>query len=93
MKYVSDKDRKPFCTELKTICQAPTEEKALDALERVTKKWTMPICGWGQVYGELSLMYEGRLPERNPIFYRLLVHTLPKFNRFTPNASPVAAKG
>lgn len=26
-----------------------------------TKKWTVPICNWGQVYGELSIMYEGRL--------------------------------
>lgn len=26
-----------------------------------TKKWTMSIRNWGQVYGELSLMYEGRL--------------------------------
>ena len=40
MKYVADKDRKPFCTDLKTIYQAPTEEKALDALERVTEKWS-----------------------------------------------------
>ncbi|MDE5598888.1 MAG: IS256 family transposase, partial [Lachnospiraceae bacterium] len=139
MKYVSDKDRKPFCADLKTIYQAPTEEKALDALEQVTekwsekypnsmkswkqnwdaispilkfsatvrkviyttnaieslnaayrklnrqrsvfpsdtalikalylstfeatKKWTMPIRNWGQVYGELSIMYEGRLPD------------------------------
>lgn len=139
LKYVADKDRKPFATDLKTIYQAPTEEKALEALERVTakwterypnsmkswkhnwdaispifkfsaevrkviyttnaieslnatyrklnrqrsvfpsdtallkalylstfeatKKWTMPIRNWGQVYGELSIMYEGRLPE------------------------------
>ena len=28
-----------------------------------TKKWTMPIRNWAQVYGELSIMYEGRLPE------------------------------
>ena len=139
MKYVADKDRKPFCTDLKTIYQVPTEEKALDALERVTekwsekylnsmkswkqnwdaispifkfsaevrkviyttnaieslnatyrklnrqrsifpsdtallkalylftfeatKKWTMPLRNWGQVYGELSIMYEGCLPE------------------------------
>lgn len=138
LKYVSDKDRKLFAADLKTIYQAPTEEKALEALERgtkkwsekypnsmkswhqnwdaivpifkfsttvrkviyttnaieslnatyrklnrqrsvfpsdtallkalylstfeVTKKWTMPIRNWGQVYGELSLMYEGRLP-------------------------------
>lgn len=139
MKYVADKDRKPFCADLKTIYEAPTEEKALAALEHVTekwsgkypnsmkswkqnwdaitpifkfsttvrkviyttnaieslnatyrklnrqrsvfpsdtallkalylstfeaaKKWTMPIRNWGQVYGELSIMYEGRLPE------------------------------
>ena len=139
LKYVSDKDRKPFAADLKTIYQAATEEAALDALERVTqkwsakypnsmkswktnwdaispifkfsvnvrkviyttnaieslnatyrklnrqrsvfpsdtallkalylstfeatKKWTLPIRDWGQVYGELSIMYEGRLPE------------------------------
>ena len=33
MKYVSDKDRKPFCADLKTIYHAATEEKALEALE------------------------------------------------------------
>ena len=26
-----------------------------------TKKWTMPIRNWGQVYGELSVMYEDRI--------------------------------
>lgn len=38
MKYVADKDRKPFCADLKTIYHAPTEEKALESLERVTVK-------------------------------------------------------
>ena len=28
-----------------------------------TKKWTMPLRNWGRVYGELQIMYEGRLPE------------------------------
>ena len=28
-----------------------------------TKKWTMTIRNWAKVYGELSIMYEGRLPE------------------------------
>lgn len=28
-----------------------------------TKKWTMPLRNWGKVYGELSIMYEGRMPE------------------------------
>ncbi len=139
LKYVSEKDRKPFATDLKTIYHASNEEKALEALEKVTakwsekypnsmkrwhenwdvitpifkfsmevrkviyttnaieslnatyrklnrqrsvfpsdtallkalylatfeatKKWSMPIRNWGQVYGELSIMYEGRLPE------------------------------
>ena len=138
LKYVSDKDRKLFANDLKSIYQAPDETKALDALSRVTekwsvkypnamksweknwdaispifkfsatvrkviyttnaieslnatyrklnrqrsvfpsdtallkalylstfeatKKWTMPIRNWGMVYGELSIMYEGRLP-------------------------------
>lgn len=137
--YVVDQERKPFATDLKTIYLAPTEEKALEALERVTERWSekypnsmkswsqnwdaispifkfssdvrkviyttnaieslnatyrklnrqrsvfpsdkallkalylstfeatkkrsMPIRNWGQVYGELSIMYDGRLPE------------------------------
>ena len=40
LKYVVDKERKPFATDLKTIYQAPTEEKALDALARVTERWS-----------------------------------------------------
>lgn len=29
----------------------------------VTKKWTQTIRNWGAVYGELCIMYEGRLPD------------------------------
>jgi transposase-like protein len=139
LKYVPDKDRKLFATDLKTIYHASTEEKAREALDRVnekwtpkypnsmkrwydnwdaispifkfsptvrkviyttnaieslnstyrklnrqrsvfpsdtallkalylatfeaTKKWTQTIRNWGAVYGELCIMYEGRLPE------------------------------
>ena len=139
LKYVPDKDRKAFATDLKTIYHASDEKKALVALEHVTgkwtpkypnsmkrwkdnwdvispifkfssvvrkviyttnaieslnstyrklnhqrsvfpsdtallkalylatfeatKKWTTTIRNWAQVYGELSIMYEGRLPE------------------------------
>lgn len=28
-----------------------------------TKKWIMPIRNWGLIYGELSIMYEDRLPD------------------------------
>jgi transposase-like protein len=27
----------------------------------VTKKWNLPLRNWGKVYGELSIMFEGRL--------------------------------
>ena len=139
LKYVPDKDRKAFAADLKTIYHSADEEKARQALDRVsakwtekypnsmkrwydnwdavtpifkfspevrkviyttnaieslnstyrrlnrqrsvfpsdtallkalylatfeaTKKWTNTIRNWGQVYGELSIMYEGRLPE------------------------------
>lgn len=137
LKYVSNKDRKVFAADLKMIYQVPTEEKALEVLERVEEKWSekypnsmkswnqnwdaispifkfstnvrkviyttnaieslnvtyrklnrqrsvfpsdgallkalylttfeaakrwkMPIRNWGQIYGELSIMYNGRL--------------------------------
>ena len=40
LKYVADKDRKQFATDLKNIYHSATEEKAQEALERVTEKWT-----------------------------------------------------
>lgn len=137
LKYVSYQDRKPYATDLKRIYQAPTEEKAREALDYVsekwelkypnsmkswrtnwdaispifkfsvavrkviyttnaieslnatyrklnrqrsvfpsstalmkalylstfeaTKKWNLPLRNWGQVFGELSIMYEGRI--------------------------------
>ena len=139
LKYVADKDRKAFATDLKKIYNAPSEEKGREALDEVTekweekypramkrwydnwdavspifkfskdvrtviyttnaieslnstyrklnrqrsvfpsdtallkalylstfeatKKWTMQIHNWGKIYGELSIMYEGRLPD------------------------------
>lgn len=45
----------------------PSDTALLKALYlatfEATKKWTMPIRNWGLVYGELSIMYEGRLPD------------------------------
>ena len=28
-----------------------------------TKEWTMPIRNWGRIYGELAIMYDGRLTD------------------------------
>jgi len=45
----------------------PSDQALLKALYlstfESTKKWTMPLRNWGRVYGELQIMYEGRLPE------------------------------
>lgn len=45
----------------------PSDQALLKALYlatfEATKKWTMPIRNWGKVYGELSIMYEERIPE------------------------------
>lgn len=44
----------------------PSDTALLKALYLATfeavKKWTLPVRNWGKVYGELSIMYEGRLP-------------------------------
>ena len=139
LKYVADKDKKEFASDLKTIYTAPDEKTGLKQLETVTKKWevhypnamkrwsdnwdvitpifkfssevrkviyttnsieslnssyrrlnrqrsvfpssqallkalylatfeatkkwTMPLRNWGKVYGELPIMYPGKLPE------------------------------
>jgi len=43
----------------------PSEEALKKALYlatlNITKKWTMKIRDWGQIYGELSIIFEGRL--------------------------------
>ncbi len=45
----------------------PSDTALLKALYlatfEATKKWTQTIRNWGAIYGELSIMYEGRLPE------------------------------
>ena len=45
----------------------PSDQALLKALYlatfEATKKWTMAIRNWGKVYGELSIMYEGRIPQ------------------------------
>ena len=38
-------------------------ETIILATFEATKKWTQTIRNWGSVYGELCIMYEGRLPE------------------------------
>ena len=45
----------------------PSSQALLKALYlatfEATKKWTVPLRNWGQVYGELAIMYKDRLPD------------------------------
>lgn len=45
----------------------PSDKALLKALYlatfEVAKRWNLPIRNWGKVYGELSIMYEDRLPD------------------------------
>ena len=44
----------------------PNDSALLKALflatELATKKWTMPLQNWGLIFGEFSIIFEGRLP-------------------------------
>ena len=44
----------------------PSDKSLLKSLYlstlQATRKWTQPLRGWGKVYGEFAIMYEGRIP-------------------------------
>ena len=80
MKYVSDKDRKPFCADLKSIYQALTEEKALDALERVTEKWSgkypNSMKSWKQNWDAISPIFKFSAAVRKVIYTTNAIESL-----------------
>ena len=80
MKYVSDKDNKLFCADLKTIYQAPTEEKALAALERVTEKWSEKypnsMKSWKQNWDAISPIFKFSTIVRKVIYTTNAIESL-----------------
>lgn len=80
MKYVADKDRKPFCADLKTIYQAPTEEKASEALERVTEKWSEKypnsMRSWKQNWDGISPIFKFSITVRKVIYTTNAIESL-----------------
>lgn len=60
MKYVPHKDKKKFCSDLKSIYCAPTEEAGLMALETVEQKWpqySLYLKSWREKWPELSTFF------------------------------------
>lgn len=59
--YVTQKDRKAFCTDLKGIYQAPTREAAETALlalgERWSSKYALAVRAWENHWEQLATMF------------------------------------
>ena len=80
LKYVADKDREPFATDLKTIYHAATEEKALEALERVTEKWSdkyrNSMKSWKQNWDAISPIFKFFTDVRKVIYTTNAIESL-----------------
>ena len=61
LKYVSDKDKKSFARDLKTIYNAPDEKKGLEARDKVSAKW-------GEKYPNAMKSWERNWDAITPIF-------------------------
>lgn len=60
VKYVSYRDRKKFCADLKSIYTAPTETAGYEALQRVKKEWkqyAIYLNSWENNWSELSTFF------------------------------------
>ena len=72
LKYVADKDRKPFANDLKTIYHAPSEEQALEALEKVREKWSVKypnsMRSWKQNWDAICPIFKFS-PEVRKVIY------------------------
>lgn len=72
LKYVTQKDRKAFVTDLKTIYQAPTREAAETALlqlsERWSQKYALAVRSWETHWEALATMF-AYTPEIRRLIY------------------------
>lgn len=81
-RYVSYKDRRAFCADLRAVYKAPTEQSALAALEVFERKWlskyAVGVKSWRENWSELSTMYK-YAPEIRKVIYT--TNALENFNR------------
>lgn len=81
-RYVSYKDLKAFTSDLKPIYQAPSEDSALAALDRLEETWgakyPLGVKSWRSNWNELSVMYK-YLPEIRRMIYT--TNAIENFNR------------
>jgi len=70
-KYVSQKQKKKFCADLRTICSAPDKKTAKEALANMIEKWSqyaIYLQSWKRKWAELSTFFVYS-PEIRKIIY------------------------
>ena len=81
-KFVNYKDLKPFVKDLKEVCQAATEELALENLDRLEetwgKKYPSSVASWRNNWTQLSTYFKYP-PEIRKIIYT--TNSIENFNR------------
>ena len=80
LKYVADKDRKAFATDLKTIYQASDEKVALEALDCVSEKWTVKYPNsmkrWHENWDVISPIFKFSADVRKVIYTTNAIESL-----------------
>ncbi|WKY43277.1 IS256 family transposase [Eubacteriaceae bacterium ES2] len=80
LRYVSYKDRKIFATDLKSIYQAASEDRALEALEQVSEKWTdkypNSMKSWEQNWDAISPIFKFSADVRKVIYTTNAIESL-----------------
>ena len=80
LKYVGEKNKKEFANDLKTIYHAPSEEAALEALDRVTEKWGSnypnAMKSWNKNWDVISPIFKFSADVRKVIYTTNAIESL-----------------
>lgn len=80
LKYISYKDRKPFAADLKTIYQAPNEQRALEARDRITEKWDEKypnaMNSWTRIWNAITPIFKFSSVVRTVIYATNAIESL-----------------
>ena len=80
LKYVGAKNKKEFSNDLKTIYHAPSEDAALEQLERVTEKWEKDypnaMKSWYKNWDVISPIFKFSADVRKVIYTTIAIESL-----------------
>ncbi len=92
LKYIVNKDKKEFMTDLKSVYKASTEESALQALKMVEEKWgkkyPLALKSWRNNWANISVFFKYAEEIRRTIYTTNIVESLHRqFRKVTKNRS------